>query len=60
MTRSISSIAISGFLRGVCRSFGTPARTMRLRSFVQVSGRNSRNPTITGTSYEASVTETRD
>src|SRR6202051_4875358 len=59
MTRSISSIAISGFVSAVCRSFGTWARAMRSGSSVQVSGRNSRRPTITGTSRDASVTETR-
>jgi hypothetical protein len=33
---------------------------MRFGSSVQLSGRNSRRPTITGTSREASVTETSD
>ena len=33
---------------------------MRSGSSVQVSGRKSRSPTITGTSREASVTETSD
>src|SRR5258707_11202830 len=47
MTRSISSIAISGFVRTVCLSFGTRARAMRSGSSVQLSGRNSRRLTIT-------------
>ena len=51
-------MAISGLLRTVCRSSGTRARAIRSGSPVQTSGRNSRNPTITGTSREASVTET--
>ena len=41
-------------------SFGTRARAMRSGSFVQSSGRNSRRPTITGTSRDASVSETSD
>ena len=60
MTRSISSIAISGFVRTVCLSFGTRARAMRSGSSVQLSGRNSRRLTITGTSRDANVTETSD
>src|SRR6266478_2205204 len=60
MTRSISSIAISGFVRAVCLSFGTRARAMRSGSSVQLSGRNSRRLTITGTSRDANVTETSD
>lgn len=46
--------------KAVCRSSGTRARAMRSGSLVQTSGRNSRNPTVTGTSPEASVTETSD
>jgi hypothetical protein len=60
MTRSISSIAISGFVRAICLSFGTWARAMRSGSSVQLSGKNSRRLTITGTSREANVTETSD
>ena len=41
-------------------SSGTRARAMRSGSFVQSSGRNSRRPTITGTSRDASVSETSD
>ena len=36
------------------------ARVIRSGLFVQVSGRKSRRPTITGTSREAKVTETSD
>ena len=46
--------------RAICRSCGTWARAMRSGSFVQLSGRNSRRPTITGTSRDANVTETSD
>src|SRR6202161_2976123 len=60
MTRSISSIAISGFVRAVRLSSGTRARAMRSGSSVQLSGRNSRRPTITGTSRDANVNETSD
>lgn len=60
LTRSISSIAIAGFVRAVCLSFGTPARAMRSGSSVQLSGRNRRRPTIVGTSRDANVTETSD
>ena len=58
--RSISSIAISGFVRAVRLSSGTRARAMRLGSSVQLSGRNSRRPPITGTSRDANVSETSD
>ena len=40
--------------------FGTCARVMRSGSSVQVSGRKSRRPTITGTSRDARVTDTSD
>src|SRR5271154_4789465 len=60
MTRSISSIAISGFVRALRLSSGTRARAMRAESSVQLSGRNSRRPTITGTSRDANVNETSD
>ena len=49
------------FLTGVLQAGLTFAtRAMRLGSSVQLSGRNSRRSTITGTSREASVTETSD
>ena len=54
------SIAISGFVRAVRLSSGTRARAMRSESSVQLSGRNSRRPTITGTSRAANVNETSD
>jgi DNA replication protein DnaC len=60
MTRSISSIAISGFVRAVWLSFGTWARAMRSGSSVQLAGRNNRRPTMTGTSRDANVSETSD
>jgi hypothetical protein len=60
MTQSISSIAISGFVRAVCLCFGTWARAMRSGSSVQLSGRNSRRPTVTGTSRDANVSEISD
>src|SRR5207237_5197016 len=49
-----------GFGRAVGRAFGTWARAMRSGSSVQLSGRNSRRPTITGTSRDANVSETSD
>ena len=60
ITRSISSIAISGLLSAVRLSSGTRACAMRRGSLVQLSGRNSRSPTITGTSRDARVSETSD
>jgi hypothetical protein len=60
ITRSISSITILGFVSAVCRSFGTRARAMRAGSSGQVFSRNSRRATITGTSRDAGITETRD
>src|SRR6266403_266029 len=57
--RSISASAISGFVRAVRYSAGTPARSNRLRSLIQLSGRKSRNATMTGTSPLASVSDTR-
>src|ERR1700674_1501574 len=59
MTRSISARAISGFVRAVRYSAGTPARLKRARSLVQLSGRNSRRAIMTGTSSRASVSDTR-
>ena len=53
-------MAISGFVRATCRFVGTPARVIRSGSSVQVSGKKSRRPTITGTSRDARVTETSD
>src|SRR5262249_10846251 len=50
MARSISAKAISGFVRAVRRSAGTPARSNRDRLLVQLSGRNNRNASTTGTS----------
>jgi hypothetical protein len=58
ITRSISARAICGFVRAVGYSAGTPARSNRLRSFVQFSGRKRRKATITGTSPRASVSDT--
>ena len=59
MARSISARAISGFVRAVRHSAGTPARSNRDRSLVQLSGRNNRNASTTGTSPRASVSDTR-
>src|SRR5580692_6082041 len=39
-------------------SAGTPARSCRARLLVQLSGRNSRNASITGTSLRANVSDT--
>jgi hypothetical protein len=58
MMRSISSIAISGLVRYSCKGAGTPDLSMRAVSLVQLSGRNSRKLSISGTSLEASVTDT--
>jgi hypothetical protein len=58
VTRSISASAISGLVRAVRYSTGTPARFNRDRSLVQLSGRKRRNATITGTSSRASVSDT--
>src|SRR2546429_507339 len=58
MTRSISARAISGFVRAVRYSVGTPARSNRARLLVQLSGRNNRNASMTGTSPRASVSDT--
>src|ERR1700746_1747796 len=57
MARSISARAISGFVRAVRYSAGTPAPRARL--LVQLSGRNSRNVSMTGTKPRASVSDTR-
>src|SRR5262245_42330724 len=59
MTRSISARASSAFVRAVRYSVGTPARFSRARLLVQLSGRNNRNPSMTGTSPRASVSDTR-
>src|SRR5215467_9870509 len=59
MTLSSSARAISGFVRAVRYSAGTPARFNRAGLLVQLSGRNSRNASITGTSPRASVSDTR-
>src|SRR6516225_4109654 len=59
MARSISARAISGFVRAVRYSAGTPARSNRSRLLVQLSGRNSRNASMTGTSPRESVSDTR-
>src|SRR5262249_45623399 len=59
VTRSISASAISGLVRAVRYSTGTPARFNRHGSLVQLSGRKRRNATITGTSPRASVSDTR-
>src|SRR5580704_2799869 len=59
MARSISSRANSGFVRAVRYSAGTSARSNRARSPVQLSGRNSRSASVTGTSPRASVSDTR-
>jgi hypothetical protein len=59
ITRSISARAISGFVRAVRYSVGTPARSNRARLLVQLSGRNNRNARMTGTSPRASVRDTR-
>src|SRR6516165_3952058 len=59
MARSISARAISGFVRAVRHSAGTPARSNRDRLLVQLSGRNNRNASTTGTSPCASVSDTR-
>src|SRR3984893_11858623 len=59
MARSISTRANSGFVRAVRYSAGTPARSNRARLLVQLSGRNSRNASMTGTSPRASVSDTR-
>src|SRR5262249_22298239 len=59
MARSISARAISGFVRAVRYSAGTPARSNRSRLLVQLSGRNSRNASTTGTSPRESVSDTR-
>jgi len=58
INRSISARAISGFVRDVRMASGTPALAIRSVSLVQLSGRNRRKPTGTGTSSRASVTET--
>jgi DNA-binding transcriptional LysR family regulator len=57
-SRSISARAISGFVRAVRYSVGTPARSNRARLLVQLSGRNNRNASMTGTSPRASVSDT--
>src|SRR6516162_3216197 len=59
MARSISARAISGFVRAVRHSAGTPARSNQDRLLVQLSGRNNRNASTTGTSPRASVSDTR-
>src|SRR5262249_3521008 len=59
MTRSSSARAICGFVRAVRYSAGTPACSNRARLLVQLSGRNNRNASMTGTSSRASVSDTR-
>src|SRR5690348_4528039 len=59
MARSISTRANSGFVRAVRYSAGTPARSNRARLLVQLSGRNSRSASMTGTAPRASVSDTR-
>src|SRR6266487_3094746 len=59
MARSISAKAISGFVRAIRYPAGTPARSNRARLLVQLSGRNSRNASMTGTSPRASVSDIR-
>ena len=58
VARSISARAICGLVRAVRYSAGTPARSWRARLLVQLSGRNSRNASITGTSPRANVSDT--
>src|SRR5262249_4388000 len=58
MARSISAKAISGFVRAVRYLAGTRGRFNRARLLVQLSGRNSRNASMTGTSPRASVSDT--
>ena len=50
-----SPSAISGFVRAIRCSTGTPARFKRARSLVQLSGRKRRGATVTGISPRASV-----
>src|SRR5271157_5739707 len=57
--RSSSASAISDLARAERYSTGTPARSNRASSPVQASGRNSRRPTITGTSPRARVSDTK-
>src|SRR5882757_6987370 len=56
--RSTLTKAISGFVCATRCSAGTPARSNRTRSLVQLSGRKRRSVTITGTSPRASVSDT--
>jgi hypothetical protein len=58
ITRSISARAISGLVRAMQYSIGTPARFSRDGLLVQLSGRNKRNASMTGTSPRASVSDT--
>ena len=53
-------MVIGGLLVLSLLVLGTRARAIRSGSSVQLSGRNSRRPTITGTSRDANVTETSD
>ncbi|MNE75140.1 hypothetical protein D3C80_1712700 [compost metagenome] len=55
---SISSSAIVGLVRDIRISSGTPAFTIRSWLLVQLSGKNSRKPTGTGTSSRANVSDT--
>lgn len=57
-TRSISSMASSGFVLGCRMSSGTPALIIRASSLVQLSDRYSRGLSMSGTSPDASVTDT--
>ena len=52
-------MAISGFVLAAWNSAGTPARRILSGSAIQLSGRNSRSPTIDGTSPRARVSDTR-
>src|SRR5919199_2763747 len=58
-TRSSSASATSGLERGARNASGTPVRSMRSGSLVQLSGRKRRKAIGTGTSFRASVSETR-
>src|SRR5919199_5521310 len=58
-TRSSSESATSGLERGARNASGTPACAMRSGWFVQLSGRKRRKAIGSGTSFRASVSETR-
>src|SRR5262245_48725049 len=59
LPRSISTKAISGFVRAMPYSAGPSARSNRARLLAQLSGRNSRNASMTGASPRAHVSDTR-